>query len=189
MNKIEFIKDKIPFTQVANGVLTSKKLSAKAKGLYAYLYSKPDGWDFAVERICLEMSDGKASINEGLRELEKHGFLTRKRQSDGRVVYLVHFPPLEPNTENRQEGNKPFAEKATVGKSHNGKIGTVSNKDSLSNKDKHSNKEGSSSYKKKPYYKLDGTQARFSGGKWWSLPKDGSEWLHIFRGERDIIYK
>ena len=131
MNKIEFIKEKIPFTQVANGVLTDSRLSAKAKGLYAYLYSKPDGWDFAVARICLEMADGKASITEGLQELEWFGFLTRKRQADGRVVYLVHFPPVEPLSENQQMEQKPLSEKATMGKSHNGKIGQVSNKDSL----------------------------------------------------------
>lgn len=46
-----------------------------------------------------------------------------------------------------------------------------------------------SSYKKKTFYKLDGTQARFSEGKWWSLPKGGGDWLHIVRGERDIEYK
>lgn len=49
--------------------------------------------------------------------------------------------------------------------------------------------ERSSSYKKKPFYKLDGTQARFSEGKWWSLPKGGGEWLHIVKGEKDIEYK
>jgi hypothetical protein len=137
--KIEFIKDKIPFTQVANGVLTDKRLSAKAKGLYAYLYSKPDGWDFAIDRIALEMADGRKSINEGLKELEALGFLTRKRQSDGRVLYLVHFPPIEPNAQNGQEG-EPNAQKAIVPKSHMTKMGTVSNKDSIiikniSNKD------------------------------------------------------
>lgn len=128
MNKIEFVKDKIPFTQVANGVLNDKRLSAKAKGLYAYLYSKPDGWDFAIDRIALDMTDGRKSINEGLKELEVLGFLTRKRQSDGRVLYVVHFPPIEPNAQNGHEVNiEPNAQKAIVPKSHMTKMGTVSN--------------------------------------------------------------
>lgn len=141
MNKIEFVKDKIPFTQVANGVLNDKRLSAKAKGLYAYLYSKPDGWDFAIDRIALDMTDGRKSINEGLKELEVLGFLTRKRQSDGRVLYVVHFPPIEPNAQNGHEVNiEPNAQKAIVPKSHMTKMGTVSNKEllvikNISNKD------------------------------------------------------
>lgn len=140
MNKIEFIKDKIPFTQVANGVLNDKRISAKAKGLYAYLYSKPDGWDFAVSRIMLDMSDGRDSIQEGLRELERFGFLTRQRQPSGRVTYMVHFPPIYPNTENPVMAEEPNTEKPTNGKSHSGKTRTVSNKDSIviksiSNKD------------------------------------------------------
>lgn len=144
MNKIEFIKDKIPFTQVANGVLTDKRLSAKAKGLYAYLYSKPDGWDFAIDRIALEMADGRRSINDGLHELEKLGFLTRNRQSDGRVVYLVHFPPINPNVQNEHLANyttrKPNDENSKVLKQQSAKTSTVSNKElilikNISNKD------------------------------------------------------
>lgn len=132
MNKIEFVKDKIPFTQVANGVLNDKRLSAKAKGLYAYLYSKPDGWDFAIDRIALDMTDGRKSINEGLKELEVLGFLTRKRQADGRVLYVVHFPPIEPNAQNGHEVNiEPNAQKAIVPKSHMTEMGTVSNKELL----------------------------------------------------------
>jgi hypothetical protein len=141
LNKIEFVKDKIPFTQVANGVLTDKRLSAKAKGLYAYLYSKPDGWDFAIDRIALEMSDGRKSINEGLKELEVLGFLTRKRQADGRVLYLVHFPPIEPNAQNGHMDIEPNAQKAIVPKSHMTKMGTVSNKDIIIIKNNTSNKD------------------------------------------------
>ncbi len=141
MDKIEFIKDKIPFTQVANGVLLDKRISAKAKGLYAYLYSKPDGWDFAVKRIVLEMVDGEDSINEGLKELEKYGFLTRKRQGNGRVIYSVHFPPLDPNAENRQMAYDPNAENPKQGKSQTGKIGMISNKESISNKEEYNNKD------------------------------------------------
>lgn len=132
MNKINFVKDKIPFTQVANGVLTDKRLSAKAKGLYAYLYSKPDGWDFAIDRISLEMADGRRSINEGLHELEQYGFLTRKRQADGRVIYMVHFPPVEPNVQNEHLGiTEPNVQNSKVLKQQSAKMDTVSNKELL----------------------------------------------------------
>lgn len=129
MNTIQFTKDKIPFTMVANDVLTDSRLSAKAKGIYAYLYSKPDGWDFAVKRIQEDMSDGEDSIEKGIHELEAFGFLTRHRQPTGRVLYTVHFPPIKPFAENRHKAQKPFAEKPKQGKTQTGKIGNISNKE------------------------------------------------------------
>lgn len=50
-------KQESNFTQVSNLVLCDKNLSAKAKGIYAYLYCKPDDWQFASERIAKEFSD------------------------------------------------------------------------------------------------------------------------------------
>lgn len=92
MSKINFVKDKIPFTQVANEVLNDPDLSAKAKGLYAYLYSKPDGWDFALDRISNDFSDGRRSIYTGILELEKKGYLKREKimgnaENKGRTKY------------------------------------------------------------------------------------------------------
>ena len=39
---MKLVKQNVPFTMVANEVLKDPKLSFKAKGLYAYLFSKPD---------------------------------------------------------------------------------------------------------------------------------------------------
>ena len=50
-------KENIPFTLVSNTVLLDEKLSAKAKGIYCYLYSKPDDWDFSADRIKNDFSD------------------------------------------------------------------------------------------------------------------------------------
>lgn len=50
-------RPKNDFTIVSNFLLNDKTLSFKAKGLFAYLFSKPDDWDFSVERIDLEGTD------------------------------------------------------------------------------------------------------------------------------------
>lgn len=121
MEKIDFRKDNIPFTQVANEVLNNPRLSAKAKGLYAYLYSKPDGWNFAIDRIANDFTDGRASINNGLQELEANKYLTRERLTTGRVNYQLkittHFFP------------NPNVDFTKVVKSQSGKIDTISNKE------------------------------------------------------------
>lgn len=79
MEKINFKKEKIPFTQVANCVLFDPNLSGKAKGLYAYLYSKPDDWDFALDRITKDFKDGRRAIYTGILELEEAGYLKREK--------------------------------------------------------------------------------------------------------------
>lgn len=121
-------KLEVPFTQIANSVLNDKRLSLKAKGLFSYLYSKPDGWDFSSKRIALQSTDGEASVLSGLKELEECGYLVRVKQSDGRMDYQLNFT-VEPNRENPKQG-----------KSQTGKTAPISNKDilvikNISNKD------------------------------------------------------
>ena len=101
---------------VANGVLYDKNLSMGAKCLYAYLYSKPEGWDFSALRIGKELMVSEPTILKYIHELEKSGYLERVRQSTGRVTYTVIYPPLEPHTKIFSEG-KPHLKKATLKKS------------------------------------------------------------------------
>jgi len=50
------------FTIVPNELINDKSVSFKAKGLYAYIHSKPNGWEFSSERIAQESSDGRDSV-------------------------------------------------------------------------------------------------------------------------------
>jgi len=136
MEKIDFRKDNIPFTQVANEVLNDVNLTFKAKGLYAYLYSKPEGWDFAIDRIKLQSKEERRAINNGLQELEENGYLIRERQSTGRVVYLLKsqmskmdIRDLEPNVQNSKVLKQQSAEKDTVSNKDLIVIKSLSNKE------------------------------------------------------------
>ncbi len=129
MKKIDFKKQNIPFTQVANGMLHDSKLTLTAKGLYAYLYSKPEGWDFSANRIAKESNNGRDSIRNALNELVDTGYLLRQKQSSGRILYKVIFPPIWPEPENTTLGIKPKPEKATDGKSHRRLFRPISNKE------------------------------------------------------------
>lgn len=71
------------FTQVPNWILNDPELSLKAKALWAFLASKPTGWNFSAERIAAQNQDGKEAIGSGLRELERAGLLERKVASKG----------------------------------------------------------------------------------------------------------
>lgn len=138
MNELK--KQKVGFTQVANIVLNDKNLSLKAKGLYSYIYSKPDGWDFAYRRIANDQKDGKASVLTALQELENAGYIRRQKQNSGRVLYHILVDSvayLMPQPENRTQ---PKPENRRDRKSQRPKIGLISNKEcevikSKSNKD------------------------------------------------------
>jgi hypothetical protein len=64
---------------VPNDVLNNPKLSLKAKGLFAYIQSKPDDWNFSKDRIKNDSTDGRDGIMSGLQELEAQGYLERKK--------------------------------------------------------------------------------------------------------------
>lgn len=136
--KSNFKKDRIPFTQVANDVLSSTKLSLKAKGLYGYLFSKPDGWDFSSDRIKKENTDGRRSILEGLKELEDFGVLQRNKQGDGRMEYVLKYSTQSAETALRVDD--PKCDNSTVLKPHSAKTAPISNIDIDNNKEKNSNK-------------------------------------------------
>lgn len=119
------------FVQIKNEVLTDNNLSLKAKGLYAYLYSKSDSWDFSYERIAKEQRDGDESVMSGLKELEEQGYLLRKKRQDGRVAYFLRWDktkpwPVDSPGDKHNNHNKG---KANLGKYQSGKLPTISNKE------------------------------------------------------------
>jgi hypothetical protein len=62
---------------IPDEILNSKDLSLSAKGLYGYLQSKPDGWKFSINRMSLQLKEGKDAIRKAVLELEKFGLLKR----------------------------------------------------------------------------------------------------------------
>ena len=113
MGKIKLNK-RDNYTIISNSVLKNKALSLKAKGLYAYMWSLPDNWDYSVSGLVTVLKEGKDAINEALKELEKEGYLVRTiLRSGGKfsdMDYILHeFPQKVPFTENPQ-AEKPHTE-------------------------------------------------------------------------------
>lgn len=104
MTKIRIPKE---FGVAPNNLLNNKKLSFKAKGIYTYLQSKPDGWDFASERIQKDSTEGVSAISTGLKELEENGYLERRKHRNNKGQweweYVLHGKPTSnsPSTDNR----------------------------------------------------------------------------------------
>lgn len=135
---MRFEKQNTPFTIVANEVLYRTDLSFKAKGIFAYMFSKPDGWDFSADRIAKEASEDRKAILNGLKELEVAGLLTREKQPSGRIkVRLQYAAGIE------GEGTTPLFDSQSpesglrpkVPKRHSAKRALISNIIENSNKD------------------------------------------------------
>lgn len=71
------------FTIVSNDVINRGDLSAKAKGVYMYLQSKPEGWQFYETEIVKNFTDGKDSIKSGVVELIQAKLLLKYQEREG----------------------------------------------------------------------------------------------------------
>jgi hypothetical protein len=104
---------------IPNDLLNSVDISFKAKGLYAYIQSKPDNWEFSAERIAKQVKEGLPSVVSALKELENFGYLVRKRYQNNKGFWIVDYLLYEiPNEENLYAGN-PMQENPNIGNPSN----------------------------------------------------------------------
>ena len=103
---------KANITIINNTVVRDADLSWKARGIFVYLWSLPEDWDFYESEITKHATDGKDSTRTGLHELEDKGYLTRTRARDdkGRLhssIWVLHENPhpksKKPNSKNRNQ--------------------------------------------------------------------------------------
>lgn len=72
------------FAQIHNAALADGRLSFKARGILAFLLSRPPGWKTSAERLAKSGTDGERAVKSGLKELESLGYLKRTRtHADG----------------------------------------------------------------------------------------------------------
>lgn len=116
------------FGLVPNSILNSKKLSFRAKGIWAYIYSKPDGWEFSIKNIAHQSKEGIEAIRNAVKELENQHLLKRRKFQNKLGHWDIEYLLLD------VEVGKPDDGKPDVGKPYNGKNTNNSNKE-LSKKD------------------------------------------------------
>jgi hypothetical protein len=54
------------FVVLDKGFLANENLSAKAKGILAYLLSLPDNWNLSISELTKHFKDGEKSIRSGV---------------------------------------------------------------------------------------------------------------------------
>ena len=161
MNRV-YVKKR--YGQIPNHILNDPTLSLKAKGLWAYIQSKPDGWKFSIEKMTKQLKERKTSIQHTVWELEKARLLVRKQAKDtkgkwnGYDYFLYENPlPEEPSVEEPSVENPPTDSSADISKrdidsynsedSFNSSESTAYNEcNNKSSKKENSNKEKANKY-------------------------------------------
>lgn len=143
------------FTAVPNSVSRNPKLSWKAKGIFMYLASRPEDWEFFINEIKKNATDGKDSLQTGLKELEKQGYLIRTRSVNKKGQFTgwdwtLTVPEQEKTLSGLSEQQKtdngkiPLTENPSDGKSLEGKTPSYTKKEST--KKENTKKEGKASH-------------------------------------------
>lgn len=128
------------FVMIANEALENSSLTWRARGVLAYLLSRPEGWSTSAERLA-SMSpkgqEGRDSTRAVLTELESAGYVRREKAQDARgrwsttlVVYDFPEPSVqadppaetapEPPIVEAKRASKKGAEPPIVESSKNG---------------------------------------------------------------------
>jgi hypothetical protein len=130
------------YTTIDNILINDMSLSFQAKGLFLFLWSKPDDWKVNVKQMQHNCIDKQTKIYSALKELEEKGYLIRKRfYINGKVAginynlsdtkdYTFDEENLNQqnlNQENLNQENKN--EYIYIQNKDNTKIKTIQNKD------------------------------------------------------------
>lgn len=104
------------YTIMSNIHLRDKNLTLKAKGLISLMLSLPDNWNYSLAGLAHICEDGLSSVRSGISEIEKSGYLTRRRMREangqlGDVEYTIHEIPQAPVDNSPPASCKPTFEK------------------------------------------------------------------------------
>ena len=90
------------YAQISNEFLRDKNISFKAKGLFSYMFSMDDNWNFTIRSISIQQGEGETSIRTALNELKNFGFIKYVKHTNGKGTYFLDdVPNVEnPNVEN-----------------------------------------------------------------------------------------
>ncbi len=107
-----------PYFMLRRATAQDTTLSFEARGLLAYILSKPDDWK--VQPSNLQQNCGRSVVYRILAELIEHGYIrrTQTRDENNKIIswdYAIHEEPLIKNREVVIEGKtKPLSTKPEI---------------------------------------------------------------------------
>lgn len=109
-------KERKNFAIIPNGLLNDNSVSLAAKGIYAFMESKPSTWNFTIRSMAKQLKEGESAIRSALNDLRKSNWVTYEKHSDGRGTYHLIWEKEEPKLENPHLGDrKPSVDNPMMG--------------------------------------------------------------------------
>lgn len=104
------------FTVIRNEVLNRTDMSLRAKGLYCFLMSKPDGWQISYRGLCTQLKEGKDAVIATMKELSALGYTSRNRTNGlgGKLKWETIVSDIPLNDQNADQ--EPCAASPCAGK-------------------------------------------------------------------------
>lgn len=99
---------------VPNDLLNNPEISFKAKGLFAYIQSKPDNWNFSAKNIATQTKESIDGVRTGLVELEKHGYLVRTKYNKENGLLDIEYTLYSDPVTEKPTTDKPLTENPTT---------------------------------------------------------------------------
>ena len=128
------IKRKGNFTTVLNVFIRDKNISFKAKGVFTYMASFADDWNFTLRSMSTQSKDGIAGIRAAVTELREHGYLDYQKNQDGSGVYTLYDAPQ--NNDRSQSSIIALCENRNVQKCDRIKKNNSTKKNNINKKNK-----------------------------------------------------
>lgn len=129
---------KNPYTQIQNIILQDNRLTLKARGLFVYMWSLPDDWNFTEESLAKKLVEGRKAVRSAIQELIQFGYLYREQEKSntGKFITTTIYQLFENPVDNDYFSDMPLGNIGTVvplrdipkGDSNKNKIPTKENK-------------------------------------------------------------
>lgn len=107
---IRVVKRDHPYVMIDKTALEDPRLSFRAKGLHAYLLSKPDDWTPNREQLASVSKEGRDAVEIALKELKTCGYFERKRErcADGTFQFVgIVYEVCRSTTDGKSGSGKP----------------------------------------------------------------------------------
>ena len=182
-----------PFVQVDKGFINDKRLGYREKGILLYFLSKPEGWNFYVEEIASNSSDGVSSVKAGIRKLIETGYIVRGKRIRnekgqlGAYEYIVKEVPATCDSPTQVSPTQVCPTEAKCTLLNNNSTNNNSSNNDLTNNDKSSKAQQPKNEKSER--KNSKQQDKFFGHSFSDELKQAiTEWL-TYKSERRESYK
>lgn len=116
------------YTTINNCFLRDERLSAAAKGVFAYILYLPEDWVIYQSELSKHFSNGRDSIRHIIAELEKFGYITKeevRNKTTGRYSgysYRVIEVPEREDRDGKSATDNPKSENSTLPNTNNNQI-------------------------------------------------------------------